>query len=551
MQNLTKIPILNFEAYADNDHLLLAEKLFEENMLTGLVEVKKGFWEGIVSDEREYFTKIGIFREHVVQAACSCTSESDILCAHTVCTLFGIRQKQLEAEVPKIPATYQKKALNTRQLLDHAGNDELKRFVLAFSKKDKKFRILLMTYFARQFHEQSEGSIYRQILEDCFPVTDVLLAKNSRQNVQLLVMVSNELLLQTKDSLSLEKYTEAFQILKELITKLAYAANTHLNTREHLDDLLIQAHGFYNSLLESPLAPTFKQQLTDTMLEFIQVSFYHYTGQNNFFNKLAEIQLAGHRLDGLLRAIQQKINSIRNIDTQALLFSIRLRIQFACGEPVDLTIEKLKDPVLLNETILQLNKPEHKELLELFLGKLKSEKLISATMQYKHLLSLYISLNDVEKQLFYATELFRLTRELQYYRMLKSIQVEGKNLSHKQFIESKLHLHHDRDLRLALEMCVLESDWKLLAGLLSQKASLDWFMEYDKHLAKENKVEVYNFYRDYLLKYHQDHIGLKAANQASAVISHLEKIGMAKEGEKLKKELIAHFPKRTSLKEHL
>ncbi|HAY71222.1 MAG TPA: hypothetical protein DCX89_04975 [Saprospirales bacterium] len=553
MQHLNKIPLLNFEAYAENEHLLLAEKLFEENKLLQLTEIKKGLWEGIISAEQDFSTKIGIFKDHVIQAGCSCSaSEKDItFCAHTICTLFGIRQKLVQEFAPKIIDHQRKKSINIRSILEIAGLEDLKHFLLAFSKKDKKFRILLMTYFARQFHDQSEGNIYQQILEDCYPVSEVLQSKNTRQNAQLLILVANELLLQAKDALSLAKYTEAFQILRELITKLAYATYTNTNSREVLDELQISAHGYYHQLLALPLAPAFLQQIIDTMLDFVQVSFYHFTGTNNFYNTLSKTHLDEHRMDTFARSIQQKINSIRQLETRALLYSIWIKIQYSMREPFTQTIDKLKDPALLNEVIIQLNKPENKELLEDFLEKLKNSKLISLTMQYKHLLALYASIRNPEKQLFYATELFRLTRELQYYRMIKNINFEGKTLSYPEFIQKKLNLSLDRDLRLALELCVLENDFDLLIRLLNQKASLEWFMEYDRFLVKEKKVDIYSFYRDYLVNYHKDHLGLKAVHRANTVISHLEKLDMIRESEKLKKELISIYPKRTSLKEHL
>ncbi len=552
MQILSKIPLLNFEAFAENEPLLQAEKLFEDGRLTSLNEPKKGLWEGEISTDQLFYAKIGVFRDHVMHAECTCQEITEkYLCAHALCTLFGIRQRQLQEELPKIQSRPVKKTVHVRQILDHAGEGDLKHFMLAYSKKDKKFRILLMTYFARQLHDQSEGSIYRQILEDCYPVSDVLQSKNTRQNVQLLVVVTNELLLQAKDALSLEKLTEAFHILRELITKLAYAIYTNPKSREDLEELMNQAHGYFFMLLEAPVAPALRQQIADTMLEFTQVSFYLYTGPGNFFNMLLKMPMDEHRMDTFLRAVRQKISTIRQIETQAMLYTIQIRIQFSAQESFDQTIEKLKDPALLNEVITQLNRPENKEILEIVLEKLKNSRLISSTIQYKHLLALYASLNEPEKQLYYATELFRLTRELQYYRMIKNIQFNGKTLSYKEFIKSKLNKNIDRDLRLGLELCIIESDHDLLLKLLSQKDSLEWFMEYDKYLVRDKKKEIYSFYRDYLVRYHKDHIGIKAANRANAVLSHLEKLGMNPESQKLKDELISKYPKRSSLKDYL
>ncbi|WP_157698586.1 SWIM zinc finger domain-containing protein [Sphingobacterium sp. G1-14] len=140
----------SFEKQINSTILQRGKVYYQKGQVESLEETEDGVWSAAVTGSDDYFVEIGISKKGFVNNyECDCPFDSD-LCKHVVAVLYAIRDEKAIApeDVPK--TTKKKTKLSFQKLLDNISSDELKAFIVQYSKKNKSFKSDFELFFAEK-----------------------------------------------------------------------------------------------------------------------------------------------------------------------------------------------------------------------------------------------------------------------------------------------------------------------------------------------------------------------------------------------------------------
>ena len=559
MRKKKKIPLLNFESHFQDELLLEGEMLFDKQQLLKLNESGKGKWKGQVLDGAEtYNTKVEIFNDFIELFDCSCQSFNEAgECSHLISTFHGIRNSDSGETVVKAEQkvkTRKKRRSSTSTIVADLKKNELVDFVSAYATKDKKFKLLLKTQFARRISEKRGFGIYSEILDECFPTISEYNTQSPGKYRILLSAVAREMILHYNDAISLEQFTDAFHLITALTRKLAYAMHVLEKSTSGLESILEKVHTAYNLLLNDKLAPGLKEDILESIIQTISMTYYNYLEENNLFQLILQQKLSTEQNNKLTILLNQKFESEKIAHQRSIYLAYYIRV--CCQIQNDMKkdvwlLEKLTDHFILIETtnrLMQMNYlPEVDQLLSHLLetGKLDRKNYLKLKVKGD------LKSGDKSLALNSITELFLITLDMQYFRDLKEAAAKQWPMVYSKIINELLDLGGDKRLHLALSVASKEEDHERILKILLQRNDPNFFLSYDKYIADFYPVEILDFYKLHLISFHSNHAGVIAATKSLEIIEHLEKIGLRKEAIDLQRTLLDTFPERKSLHEML
>lgn|GEM_PF-5773796 len=553
MKKPSKIPLLNFEAFIENELLLEAEKLFDEGKLSELIPVKNGVWQGTVSDKKAEHIVVRVFNEFIEQSECTCKKgNKDGLCIHLICGYFGIRNSDAPPPPKEVSVKRSRKkrssALNN--LLKLTDKEELADYISSYASKDRRFNLLLKTHFARKFSEVLGQEIYSQIMDSAFPAVSEVNTQSLSKNQQFLVAITRELLIHYKDAISLEQYTDAFFMIYALLQKIAYALQLKENIYKPLADLEIEAHEQFSFLLNDKVAPALRERIIAAMLEIIDKTYYQYTGNYNLYTlTLSNITSIEH-LNAFKLILQNKFEQNTQFNLRVKLLAHYIKLCHLTNEDLSLNTwlnKQLADQFILLETIESLLANNYYDETTFVLDALQRLHIIDDKSYYKLLLKLHLKLNNKEEVIANSLLLFELTNDLQYAKTIREFTGDKWSSFYENIIQELMLRETDSAFISALNLTAKENDLANLFKLLQGKNELDLYMKFDKYLIPTYKEELCNYYEQYLLEFHKDHAGPKAVDRTFFILDHLESTNMHKESAKIRKSVLNEFPERKSL----
>lgn len=161
--------LFDFENEIDPVILERGRKYYQNRNVRSLSEIKKNVWAAEVEgsyDNYEVEIKIGENAE-IQYWECNCPYEHGEICKHSVATFFQMRELntvEISENNPKKNSVKTKK-LTLKKLLERISLDELQKFVLDYSSKNKAFIDDLQLYFAEKDENFDLGIQYEQIIK--------------------------------------------------------------------------------------------------------------------------------------------------------------------------------------------------------------------------------------------------------------------------------------------------------------------------------------------------------------------------------------------------
>src|SRR5690554_1831377 len=141
LKNTSRMKLATFEEYIGSTILQRGKAYFEGGHVESLEEVEKEAWIATVIGSEEYFVEVELNKRGVVsEHQCDCPYDGSI-CKHVVAVLYAIREENtISLDVDNKAARKKKPKLSLRGLLDKISADELKAFVVQYSKTHNNFK---------------------------------------------------------------------------------------------------------------------------------------------------------------------------------------------------------------------------------------------------------------------------------------------------------------------------------------------------------------------------------------------------------------------------
>jgi len=167
---------------------------------------------------------------------------------------------------------YQK--LKIKEILDDIRETDVKVFIANYAKKDKQFELAFKSHFLSRVYLGDDGLKYRRMLTELIKPKSSTNNKISASIKKTIHFILDDFVLQMKDCLSTENYTEAFYIAKESLDKIIYLMNRYEIKDQSLERNRLHFSGGLEVILSQDLAPTFRKKAEEDLLQFIKKSYF-------------------------------------------------------------------------------------------------------------------------------------------------------------------------------------------------------------------------------------------------------------------------------------
>lgn len=145
------IDLTSFENHIGNTILQRGKAYYEDGHVESFEEVENGAWIATVIGSEDYFVEIEFSKRGTVKDyQCDCPYDGD-LCKHVVAVLYAIRDEQtIKLNEKQKTSKKRKTKLSFQGLLKKISTDELKAFILHYSKKSNTFKSDFELFFAEK-----------------------------------------------------------------------------------------------------------------------------------------------------------------------------------------------------------------------------------------------------------------------------------------------------------------------------------------------------------------------------------------------------------------
>ena len=162
-----EIPLDRFEEIIDDNILRRGLDYFQSRAIKDFSELSYGCYEAFISGTELYKAQLEIRNNTIIHFNCDCPYDLGPVCKHIVAVIFYLKQDELElsATTPKTTKAKKAQPINqqVKRLLDTISHEDLVKFVIENSKKDKKFRNCLLATFSHLNPNQSKAFYQSQI----------------------------------------------------------------------------------------------------------------------------------------------------------------------------------------------------------------------------------------------------------------------------------------------------------------------------------------------------------------------------------------------------
>ncbi len=477
----------NIELLYDDDLVLAGEHLWEEKKVTDVTPIQNNIYLAKVKDGRSYDIEVKSPFAKKQKATCECGFYNQHgICKHIIAVLYAIKDIQKNVAKPgKKHIT-----LHINQILQDADTDDLKEFVKAYAKRDKKFATQLKVHFARKIDISNNEEKYRNILNTIVkPVTGAT-QKVSVTEVRELTKVLDDFTGQINDCIALGQYREALNILNATFAKLEYVRSKYNINTEALTTLSKTYHNIIGYFFSQKIPAELRQDLLSFLYDLLHKSFYVINDyRQNIIYCLNEV-LKSKEKNILIDQIEPLLNTDNGSD-KTILLALWIKL---IGKVDKRIMEHLdKYPLLKigvadlliqdteNKTALQILKAIHQQK--------PNEKNIINRMIFIH-----IAEKDISALTALVKKTYFMTGDTMYLSILKKeiaaedYQVFSDNVEKTIFKEKEIDAH------IAMKFFKNENNWAAMIIFLEHQADLQLARAYDTYLYKMDKSAIAQSY---------------------------------------------------------
>lgn len=521
-------------------HLIQGEALLDLGSVLEVVEVEKKLWSVMIKDNGIIEVEIQNPNQKNQKSTCECKDFHDSKsCAHIAAALLHLRKlEELRIENQKRKEKEnQKQTFNIRTILNAIDAEQLKNYVRSYAQKDKNFGIMLKASFAQTVNLNDNLIKYQSILNNLIKPLTTEKLKSTTSDIRLALKVVDEFNSQLEDNMSVSMFEDAFVIMQATLPKLHYLYSKYPVQKEKTANWIAKFHEHINQLYDEKLAPKFKLEIDDFILELSKKSYFNYLSNalslfqilENHKRKQAKKELINY----LISIPPSSINAKSKTVYGAILIINKLYKKLELSD--DAKLESVKYLMKTGSATSAI------EYLEYFLENESRNRKMEVA-----LLDAYDEQEMDSKFLKLAVEIFVKHEDLRFYRLLKNKVSNAIWPTTKQSIEKAINKYTPQSTFLATYY-FNENMEKELTNLLEEELDLRHLMKYDNYLYSRNYIALESIYHNATSKYLDTHVGAIASNFIQEVLTHLSNIRAYKMETSLKKFLNINYPHRASI----
>lgn len=274
-------------------------------------------------------TEIEYSRKFIKKYTCTCGEAIKKLCKHLIVANILYRRAKNNEEQSRPAPTYSHlpSRVSIPAILSQIPKDDLHRFLLRYARTNKHFGQALKLHFASKVQVASPQQKYHDLIKSMTRLIPLANGKLSKQSIQSLYWVSEELLLQVDDLIAMDTPIEAFAICIELLQSYqAIYRKIDMYLGEY-EKFFILIHQKIKTVLDFELAPDLKTDIINRLLElFSDPSYPFINSPHNLFEIIFPHPNHEHKailIDQTLKKIARK-----EMNTTPLLAWIKNALKF-------------------------------------------------------------------------------------------------------------------------------------------------------------------------------------------------------------------------------
>ncbi len=541
----TLIPLLKLDSFFPEEMYLEGETMYDEKRINLVSELYRGKALVVMSDESK--VEIRFNKDNIVDVNCNCdVFKIKKLCPHLVAGALEVRKlasKMQEKKVKRKPRTVKKTGDRLKMILNNLSKAELESFVSSYAQKDKNFRLFFEAFFMNKLKSNVSKNNYGNLLDEILPPSSDVETKFSRQQIKLLCDIASDLTNQYKDSISLKKYTDAFQIIKSLLNKLSYAYNSNKN--EKLEEILMETHDLFFLLFDDEIAPELKENAYEFVYEMIQKSYYFYQKDNDLIHLLLSTSPLKENIVKLIEVLNNKIQILRDKEAKSYLITFYIGLE----KRYDLLDENWFDVYFndmtdfMDTSVVMIKEGFSKELEEL-LKDLYAKDKMSKRLYLDSQLKIALSADNCERVGFLAKDIYENTSDFKYIKRTRHCISDFSDIVKKKLTDLIREKGSKRDLLNWYQFTEQQDD---LINFLKEKNDIYLIKEFENYLLENSPEKLQKLYYDYMKSYLENHFGKKSSEEIKQLLFHLRQIGAKKVAFNIEKDLFEDFGHRKRL----
>ena len=235
-------------------------------------------------------TEIEFNRKFIKRYVCTCGEVGKKICRHLVAAVILYRriknaeeEKSLDANsLGNLPSR-----ISLPAILSQIPREDLNRFLQRYARINKHFGQAIKLHFASKVQVASPEQKYHDLIRSMTRLIPLANGKLSKQSVQSLFWVSEELLSQADDLIAMETPIEAFAISMELLQSFQSIYRKLEMYIGEYEKYFITIHQKIKTILDFELAPALRLEFTQKLLTaFADPSYPFINSPNNLFEIL-------------------------------------------------------------------------------------------------------------------------------------------------------------------------------------------------------------------------------------------------------------------------
>jgi hypothetical protein len=536
------IPLLKLDSFFPEEMYLKGELLYDSSGIEKVNELYKGKALIMMNDDNR--VEIRFNKDNIVDINCTCQDfKIKKVCPHIVAASLEVRKmadKLAKKSAALKPRTRRKKTNLFDQIILNLDKEELVGFMSSYAVKDKNFRLFFEAFFLNKLKNKNIESSYADLLDEVLPPSSDVEVKFSRQQISLLNDIAKDLLNQYKDEISLRRFTDAFNIIKHLINKLAYAYNR--NSNENLAELLDRSHEYFYMLFDETLAPELKVKAYSFIYDMIVKSYYFYQKSNDLVHLFLSTNPINEDLLKFVEVLNEKIKILRDESAKKYFISFYIGIKKRLGileqDWYEIYFKDLTDFMEIAHILLSEG---YSSELEDLLKELYTVEKISKRLFLESQLRVSLSQNDCQRIGYLILDIYENTSDFRYLKRVKScVPLFNKTILKKltKIVESNA----EEDDKLT--WWILSKNFKNLIKHLTEKNDISLIQRYEKNILDEDPSELEKLYLQYIHEYLESHFGKSSVTVVKNLLFHLRQIDAKKIAFNIEKDLFDTFSAR-------
>ncbi len=530
----------NIEQVFSEKEYLAAEEIYASEKIS-LKSMNKKLWIMEFEDTETHEVEIMLKSSKLNSHTCDCsTFKAKRICSHIIASYLWIRDQvehtlAVRREEEKRKEARRKRRMVSKQgttvssILEQANKDDIRAFLLAYARKDKKLSTAIKVHFLSKAGGTSRENI-SAILDSIAPPVTTADKKMHNSAWLLLNQTMEDFSNQTGDFISLQSHREAANLIVESLFKLYYLISKY---PDKTDKLVFYVHRFTElteDLFNGIEAPMEKDQIKNMFLEISERSYFNAANKYDFVHVLMDQKLLNKKeLQGLIEIYSALFSEENKQIIHAKSCELRLR---TAHKSLDKETVQSISKKFMNSIILEIIEEEDFKSLQALIKVLEELEPLSYYGNYK--LTLLKSKQEIKQYKSLALELYKLTEDYSYYLKYENILDETES---KLVAKKIIKLLDGMSDRAKLEFWKNQDSTEHIVEVLRETEDVELHFEYAKIPGEEFNEQLFPIYVRHIDNYLENFIGAGKENFLRKMSQHLE----LNKSRKFRRELIDHI----------